>query len=92
MTSRKRAPRIPKLPKTYSETARILGDLRAALGLSQGEYAKLLGMSQPLISKLEAGTMPPSLKAWQRAYQEGLRADEWEITAAMDGFMENGRI
>lgn len=69
-------------------------DLREALGISQIAYAELLGMSQSIISKLEAGHLPPSLMAFLRAYRLArMNGGEHEETVLeFERFMINGKI
>lgn len=87
---RKRA--LPANPK-HAETARLMRDLREALGISQIAYAELLDMSQSIISKLEAGHLPPSLKAFLRAYRaaRGL-GDMGGIAIEFENFMVSGKL
>ena len=40
--------------------------LRTKLGISQGELARRMGTSQPVIARLEAGGGPPSLRTLER--------------------------
>ena len=40
--------------------------LRGKLGISQGELARRMGTSQPVIARLEAGGGPPSLRTLER--------------------------
>jgi HTH-type transcriptional regulator / antitoxin HipB len=48
------------------EVADQVRKLRLGLGLSQEELAERVGVTQPLIARLEAGGQPPSLRTLER--------------------------
>lgn len=86
--------RIPKdlVQSRYLAIAQLFYDLRMALGLTQVEFAKLVGMSQPLISKVEKAHMPPSLKAFLGAYRAAMVLPNREVLKRFERFMAIGQV
>ncbi|RLF97907.1 MAG: XRE family transcriptional regulator, partial [Candidatus Wolframiiraptor sp.] len=65
---------------------RSLAEIRRRLGLTQAEVAKLSGVSQSLISKIEQGKINPSYEAVKRILQaiELVRAERGRGLTAAD--------
>jgi DNA-binding transcriptional regulator YiaG len=58
---------------------------RETLGLTQGEFARVMGVNGPAyVSAWEAGTRRPTGPAVRlmRAYLSGYRPDDWQHTKA----------
>lgn len=86
----------PKSQDLHTETAALLRALRAEADLSQTEFAKALGASQSVVSKLEHGHLPPSLLAFQGAYRLARsitdRTGDAKHEHALLKFLAEGRV
>jgi transcriptional regulator with XRE-family HTH domain len=57
---------VPPKPQHTSASGRAVRDRRLALGLSQVELASRAGMTQPALSRLEAGGVIPTIPLLDR--------------------------
>lgn len=83
-------------PDAYAEhaqTAALMLKVRVALGMNQVAFAKAIDMSQPLVSKMEFGDLPPSLKAFLNAYRLARGIDGGEaLMIEFENFMVDGEV
>lgn len=57
------------LPAMTEDVQRIVRDLLAASGLTQGEFGKKVGVAQSTVSKWLSGEHSPNLNQWKRVVQ-----------------------
>ena len=56
----------PELTEAVKQVGRKIKDIRVERGLSQADVANLLGIRQPIISRIEKGTHVPTWRNLER--------------------------
>lgn len=67
--------------------AELFVKLRYELALTQVEYAKLLGLAQGTVSKIEAGKQDPALDAFRRFFKVVLYLGSAQLFEEVNRFL-----